>query len=1381
MDTASERFDRQSPQRRALLAMQLMKKAGEGQKKPAIPRRDAALPPPLSFAQQRLWFFDQLHPNNATYNGTFACRLDGALDRAALERSLHEIVRRHEVLRARLASVEGRPEQVIAPAAEAAAPLPVVDLQDTAPERWEEDVQRLAMAEARQPFDLSEGVLRMQLLRRSATAHVLLVSMHHIAADGWSFGVFTRELATLYAAFSAGQPAPLAPLPIQYADYAAWQRQWLEGNTLQDQLGYWKRQLAGKLPVLELPADRPRPAVQSFRGARAAHALPASLVESLKALGRQENATLFMTLLAGFQALLARCTGLEDVIVGSPVANRNRAETEGLVGLFVNTLVLRTQLGGNPPLRELIGRVREVCLGAYSHQDLPFERLVEELQPERDPSHTPLFQVMFALQNTPAGTLTLPGLALQWQDIHNGGAKFDLMLVLTETAQGVEAVAEYNTDLFDAATVGRLLAQYQTLLEGMAADADQPLWRVPILPQAERRLVVEEWNATHQAYPDDRCVHQLIEAQAREHPDAIAVGAAEGELSFRELNRRANQLAHALKARGVGPEVRVGICMERSLHLIVGLLAILKAGGAYVPLDPAYPRDRLQFMLEDIAAPVLLAQQRFLAALPPHSAQVLCLDTDWPAIAGESDADPDSGATADHLAYVIYTSGSTGRPKGVQIGHRALLNMVFWHQRAFGITPADRASHIVAPAFDMAVREIWPNLAAGASIHVGADEIRAQPELLRDWLVAQRITVSLMPTPMAESVLFLEWPRDVALRALCPGGAKLHHYAPPSLPFALINEYGPTETTVLVTSGRVPTQGVPGTAPSMGRIIANTAIHILDPHLNPVPIGVGGEIYIAGDSLSRGYLNRPELTAQTFLSDPFGVVPGGRMYKSGDLARWLPDGQIESLGRVDHQVKLRGYRIELGEIESVLGQHPTVREAAVLVREDVPGDQRLIAYVAGQPGEEAPSAAALAGFLKERLPVYMLPSAYVVLDALPLTQHGKVDRRALPAPDASRGAVGGNYVAPRDTLEMQLAQIWEEVLNVRPIGVTDNFFDLGGHSLLSVRLMARIKDVLGRELSLATLFQGATIESLAGILRQGDMPWSPLVAIRPTGTKRPIFCAHPAGGNVICYADLARHMDKDQPFYALQSPGMDGKQKPFESVEEMATCYVEAIRQVQPEGPYLLGGWCFGGIVAFEIAQQLRRQGQEVPFLILLDTYAPLPLAQQQGIDHAKVVSWFARDTAAGFGKSLLIPAEELRRIPEPEQLQYALGRLQAAAVIAPDTNVEQMRRYMDVYLANVKAMGKYEPEPYPDAVTLLRAEEALRIDGTLGWSRHVKQPITIHNVPGNHVSMILEPHVKTLAGQLDACLDEAHRRLADAATPPPAAPAALDLSMADA
>ncbi|PYS94472.1 MAG: hypothetical protein DMF50_12430, partial [Acidobacteria bacterium] len=1352
-------------------AIDSLRSLGTARPAPALARAPRDRDLPLSFAQQRLWFLDQLEPGCAFYNIPAALRLRGALDAEALRRSLNEIVRRHEALRTTFRAAEGEPVQVIAPALE--LPLPVTDLGHLPAEEGEVEARRRAADEARAPFDLERGPLvRASLLRLAGDEHVLLLTTHHIVSDGWSMNVFLSDLAHLYGAFRDGRPSPLSDPPIQYADFAIWQRERLQGEFLHEQLEDCTRRLARAPTVLDLPSERPRPAVQTYRGARHSFAFPRDLSEALGDLGRREGVTLFMTLLAGFQSLLFRYTGQEGMLVGSPIAGRNRMETEGLIGFFVNTLVLRGDLSGDPSFRQLLGRTRDAALFSYSHQELPFEKLVEALQPERDLTRAPLFQVMFALQPPSGNVPEIPGLAMQYMEVDAGTSQFDLTLSMSDDEAGLAGSFEYSTELFDASRIGRMAEHLETLLRAAAADPGRRISSLPILSPAERRKVLVEWSGTDATATardgarhaevvdaDGRTVLDRFEARAAASPGSPAVICGDECLTYGDLDRRATQLARRLRALGVRSGTPVAICMERTPDFLAGILGVVKAGGAYVPLDPSYPRERLEFIMHDTGAPALLTHGRLLSSLGLRAPHVVCLDE-------RTHARP--GVVPE--AYVIYTSGSTGRPKGVLVTHG---NLAHSTAARLGAYREPIAGFLLLPsfAFDSSVAGIFWTLCAGGALVLPPESFHEDPARLLGLIAGHGVSHWLSVPSLYAYLLAQARPDDLAtLRVVivageaCPSGLIAKHRA--LLPrTALYNEYGPTEATVWSTVGECAEAAADGPGASrsvpIGRPIPGVRAFLLDRRLEPVPIGVPGELYIGGHGVALGYLGRSELTAEAFVPDPFGPVPGARLYKTGDRARFLPDGEVEFLGRADDQVKVRGYRIEPGEIEAVLAQHPSLRQGAVVVQEPAPGDRRLVAFVVAEPGEVV-LVGDLRAFLRQRLPPYMVPAAIVALEALPLTPNGKVDRRALqaapaggagqPAPALGRGARppgrAGPRASPRDDIERRVATIWEEVLNVRPIGSNESFFDLGGHSLLTARLMARVESEFGRRLPLSILFRGGTIAAMADGLRLnvGGAPRPSLVALGGDGAKPPFYCVHPIGGTVLCYGALARRLGVDRPVFALEAPGLRGETIPEATVEGLAARHLEALREHQGRGPYFLGGWSFGGVVAYEMACRLAALGEEIGLLALIDSRAPGALpAPADPVEGATLVAMLAREIGAA--------SDGVER-----SIDDIVERAKSSGLLPPEVGPAEIRRLLEVLAANLKALRSYLPGPYAGRVTLFRAVESttLHRDTTLGWRALASRGVEVHEIPGDHYSMVREPHLRVLAERIKDCLDEA-------------------------
>ncbi len=1083
MSDLAQRIAGLSTEKRKELLARLKKKSAGVAQEPIPPRGRESNTFPLSFTQERLWLLEQLESGNPAYNFIFAMRLEGVLDLKALEETLNAMLKRHEILRTGFKTVNGEPVQVIEK--EVTLKLPLFDLSKLYKDDEDVELTRHLSEIGQTAFDLSQApLLQARLLKREDSVHVLLVCIHHIVTDGWSMGIFSRELTAIYDNLSNRQPGPengserLPELPIQYADFAAWQKEWLQGEVLENLLSYWKPQLANLPPNLELPTDRPYPAMQTFSGNVYTFELPKDLFHALQKMSQGDGASLFMTLLAALKALLFRYTRQEDIIVGSPIANRNRPEVEGLIGFFVNTLVLRTDLGGNPTFRELLLRVRKVAFDAYEHQDLPFEKLVEEIQPERNLSTTPFFQTMLILHKpqTEKGQTSQKLKFGETSPQGNRTAKYDLTLYGEQVGEdSFFATFEYNTDLFDATTIERMAGHFQRLLECVVEKPDMRLSGLEILSKEERRHLLVDCNATALDYPSEKCLHHLFEAQVDQTPESAAVIFEDTQLTYQELNMRANQLAHHLK------------------------LGILKAGGAYVPLDPTYPPERLAYMVEDADISILLSQKEVFADLledreskiedsdSPFSIlhsqnKVICLDTDWPKIAKASESNPESQSTAANLAYVIYTSGSTGKPKGVAIQHQTLINFLISMAQRPGLNKDDTLLAVTTLSFDIAGLELYLPLVSGAKLILASREAASDARRLRALLTESSTTIMQATPATWRMLLDSGWKEGQDLKVLCGGEALPRELANRLIGSgaSLWNMYGPTETTIW--SAVCPIESEAGIVP-VGQAIGNTQIYLLDGNFQPLPIGVYGELYIGGEGLARGYLNRPDLTSEKFIPDPFCSESGGRMYRTGDLARRLPDGTIEFSGRIDHQVKVRGFRIELGEIEAVCQQHPAIAEVVVMVREDVPGDKRLVAYLVCNETDQ-PSRRELHEFVRKELPDYMIPSFFILLDALPLTANNKINRNALPAPDSARPELEKNFVAPESALEKVIVDTITGVLKIDKVGIYDNFFELGGHSLLAMRIISQLHDSFQVELPLRNFFEEPSVSGIIKAMLQ---------------------------------------------------------------------------------------------------------------------------------------------------------------------------------------------------------------------------------------------------------------------------------------------------------
>ncbi|NEO29118.1 MAG: amino acid adenylation domain-containing protein [Symploca sp. SIO3C6] len=1311
----------------------------------AIPPRENREPAPLSFSQQQLWFFDQLEPHNSFYNIPWAVRLRGNLNVAVLQTTLDTIVIRHEILRTTVIVNNGNPIQVIN--APTSVELQIIDLQQYGETEQETQVQQWLLQESQRCFNLeSDQMLRACLLQLAPQEHILLLVMHHIASDGWSMGILWQEFGELYQAYLNGKPSPLPTLPIQYSDFAVWQKQWLSQEKQEKQLNYWKQKLAGANPLLELPTDYPRPPVQTYRGGSQSLQLSASLSTSLHQLAHRQGVTLYMTLLATFTTLLFRYSHQQDILIGSPIAGRHRKEIDSLIGFFVNTLVLRTDLSANPSFEQLLQRVRKVALEAYSHQDLPFSKLVEKLNPKRSLSYHPLFQVMFVLDNPLDLESKLLNLTVTPVEVETATAQFDLVLSVKQKEGLLLTTWQYNRDLFEPATITRMSRNFETLLSSIVSNPQQSIATLPLLTTAQRQQLVEQWNNTYTEYPQNKCIHQLFEQQVELTPEAIALVFEDKQLTYKQLNNRANQLAHYLQQLGVKPDVLVGICAERSLEMIVGILAILKAGGAYVPLDSQYPQERLALMLSDSKVSVLLTQEKLLIKLPKHPAEVVCLDTYWQNINQGHEDNPISATKVDNLAYICYTSGSTGKPKGVSVPHRGVVRLVK-ETNYIDFSSKEVFLQLAPISFDASTFEIWGSLLNGAKLvimPVKTPSLEALGQVIRRYQVSTLwLTAGLFHLMVDEQIQDLK-----PVRQLLAGGDVLSvshvHRVLLELPECqLINGYGPTENTTFTCCYKITKSSQNGNSIPIGTAIANTQVYILDTYLQPLPIGVPGELYIGGDGLAKGYLNRPQLNSEKFISNPFSNQPGARLYRTGDKVRYLPDGNIEFLGRIDHQVKIRGFRIELGEIEAILTQHPAVEQTVVIVREDVPGDKRLVAYIVTN-SPAVPSNRELHRFLRDKLPDYMVPSAFILLDTLPLTPNGKLNRQSLPIPNKSNYQIVTTFVAPRNELELQLVKIWEKLIGVKPIGIKDNFFELGGHSLLAISLWTELEKLIKHKLPLTTLFKFPTIEQLATVIKQQGWSelYSSLVPIQPCGSKPPLFFL-----NASSYTNkFVSCLGHEQPFYSLSILGLKNlfeKQLSHLRIEDIAKQFIEDMHTIQPNGPYFLVAYCLDTKLAFEMAQQLQAQGQEVALLALIDAvWEPRNL----GI-YSHLYNFFQ------FGADYLITKAKGRFKFIKEKLIEYITNIREKFYFRTESALSRHLQAIQLIKAFEQATDNYMPQPYPGKITLFLASE-LRINNSPTLEELAEKGLEIHEIPGYHLSMFKEPNVKVLTEKLKACLE---------------------------
>jgi amino acid adenylation domain-containing protein len=1340
-----------------------LKSDGAGSPLMAARRMDGLRRVPIIEAQREIWLASRLSDMaSCAFNESTILHLRGPLDMEAMRLALHGIIARHEALRTTF-SPDGE-SQCIAPSAE--PDITVADFSNLETGIRESRVSQVLRQETAQPFDLEHGpLMRIRIIKLEEKYHMMVTTAHHIVCDGWSFDVMMTDLSSIYSMICRGEQ-DRREMPMQISEYALWQeREKNSPEVLADEI-FWIEQFKDSVPVLEFMGDHRRPSIKTYRGARETQVLDEVAYAEIKRAGARQGATLYATLLAAYAVLLYRLTGQEDMVIGILAAGQSIVGCHDLVGHCTNLLPLRVRVDGDLSFRAFLAEIKHLVLDAYEHQRVTFGTLINRLNLRRDPSRTPLVSVMFNVDPAIHG-MKFKDLDVEYVANPRCGFQFDLGFNLVAADKNLISECDYTTDLFDAETISRWLRHYHTLISNIVRNPDQPLSKIPLLGDAELGQLLVEWNETGTDYPREAAIHQIFEAQAQRAPDGAAVVFENDSVTYGELNRRANHLAHYLRSIGVGAETIVGAYVDRSIDMVVSLLGILKAGGAYLPLDPTFPGDRLAFMLEDSGAPIVITQDGLLEYLPKQEARaVVVLDRDWSSIAKSPGHNPNNVAGSNNLAYVMYTSGSTGKPKGVQILHGAVVNFLLSMQKEPGFTAKDRLLSVTTLSFDISVLEIFLPLVTGGLTVLITHETASDGKLLAAALARHEATV-MQATPVTWRILLeTGWKSTGRIKGLIGGEALPHELCDQLLEqgVELWNMYGPTETTIWSTIKKME---LSQERISIGKPIDNTRVYVLDSNLLPVPIGVPGELHIGGDGLARGYLNRPELTSEKFIKDPFSDNPNARIYKTGDLAIYLKDGNLECLGRTDYQAKVRGFRVEPGEIETLLNRHPGIKDSAVVVRPDSLGENLLVAHVVQQDGSSC-GVSDLRQYLREKLPDYMVPSRIMFLDELPLTPNGKINRKALPQVSEQRDHdLERSFVAPGDPLEMQLTKIWELVLGVKPIGIKDNFFEIGGHSLIAARLFARIEKVMGMNLPLATLYQAPTIELLAKTIRERDWcaSWCCLVPIRAGGSKPPLFFVHGAGGNVLLYRELVSHLCQDQPFYGLQAKGLDGKEPPCTSFEDMAAHYIEEVTSLQPDGPYYLGGYCLGGAIALEMAQQLRAQGREVSLLAMIETYNTDPskglLPFYYNLLHTLQNLKYHWDNIW-----LLNMRDSLAFLSTKSKV--SLGRMKSRVMmrvsrVARAFHLPFGERYphIDMTKVNDQVHLDYTPKPYKGKITLFRPKKHYKgyDDYEFGWGTVAEGGVEVRELPVNPRGSLVEPFVQKLAEELKICIENTLQR----------------------
>ncbi len=1305
---------------------------------------------PLSFGQERLWFLHRLEPDNPAHNITAHLRVSGRMDLNLLRAAFREVLRRHEVLRSKFPEVNGAPVQEVQDTYE--LPFASLDAKDMRQADRFKALDAAIDEQARRPFDLSRELpVRASVFQVDREDYAFILTIHHIAADEASIDIFFKEINALYAAFASGLPSVMPDLPVQYADFARWERQRAQTPEAKAQFDYWMKKLHGSEGLLNLPIDHPAGAASRFKGAVHDFELEAADSERLIRLAKQEGVTLFMALLAIFQALLVRYTGDTDISVVSPVSTRTQAELNPVIGFFVNTFVLRMEFTPAMTTRDLLHSVRETVLDAHDHMEVPFEKIVQQLSPGRSADRSPFLQTAFVMQ-------TVSGSAEY--KMASAGAIFDMTLYVRDRSGRIGGSFEYSAELFDAATIERFAHHFGLLASEMSSRPDETISQLSILSPVEKRQLLGEWSGVTTEYPRNSSIQELFAEAARARGNSIAlqvvasdsVPREKRQMGYAELDRRTNQLARYLTHKcGVTAKSRVGLCMERGIDAIIAILGIVKTGAAYVPLDPAYPKGRLEFMLADADVNVLIAQSETLEFETKRELKVIALEKHWEQVDKETAEALDNRATADSHAYLMYTSGSTGEPKGVCVPHRAVVRLV--RNTNFATFTAEDAFLACGPlSFDASTLEIWGALLNGGRLVIMPQMIPTPSEIAAA-IAKYDVTVLWLTSALFHQVVQNEAEALAQVRTVLAGGDVL---APDDVRkqldlrkpgHSLINGYGPTENTTFTCCHVMHHGDEIGNSVPIGKPVANTRVYVLDASMQPVPIGVAGELYVGGDGLAQGYWNREDLTAAKFVPDPFATTHGPRLYRTGDLVRFLPGGTLEFMGRRDRQVKVRGFRIELEEIESAIAKHPDVRDAVVVVRKDHAGGKSLVGYVVAK-GQPKNLTGELGAFLADKLPDHMIPSSWIELEKLPMTPSGKLDREALPSPAEQRSEV----VEPRTPLEMQLLAIWEQVLNVRNIGINSSFFELGGHSLLAVALISQLEKIFGM-LPVSILFQAPTVERMAALLssRGLELPWGSLVAIQTSGGSAPLFLVPGVGGNVLGYADLAKHLGPDQPVYGLQSRGLGGEKDRLDTIEKIAANFIGEIRTVQPKGPYRLAGACMGGAVAYEMAQQLKASGEEMEMLALIETWPP------DYVEKASLNPFHQLDPVVVVGKRVVENVRNLVRADKRKRGEFVRDRMNKVKTIIrsrglpADTRADLLRE--NVTRANHRAVSRYQPKPYPGQILFFLAgarELSAGADPRLAWADLAKGGCSIHKIETKDSGwMLKEPFVGILAERL--------------------------------